>query len=88
MFYRLCIQEYFQLVLCWEVCPLSECPLSEVSLYSQTSLIRILAVIPGGVGHDHVNPDFADSALLLPLNLYGEKRRPFCWANKTCRALL
>ena len=25
--------EYFQLVLCWEVCPLSECPLSEVSLY-------------------------------------------------------
>ena len=43
---------------------------------------------PGGVGQDHVNPDFADSALLLPLNLYGEKRRPFCWANKTCRALL
>ena len=41
-----------------------------------------------GVGQDHVNPDFADSALLLPLNLYGEKRRPFCWANKTCRALL
>ena len=33
-------------------------------------------------------PDFADSALLLPLNLYGEKRRPFCWANKTCQALL
>ena len=42
----------------------------------------------GGVGQDHVNPDFADSALLLPLNLYGEKRRPFRWANKTCRALL
>ena len=31
--YRVCIQEYFRLVLCWEVCPLSECPLSEVSLY-------------------------------------------------------
>ena len=28
-----CIQEYLQLVLCWEVFPLSECPLSEVSLY-------------------------------------------------------
>ena len=42
----------------------------------------------GVVGQDHVNPEFADSALLLPLNLYGEKRRPFCWANKTCRALL
>ena len=42
----------------------------------------------GGVGQDHVNPNFADSALLLSLNLYGEKRRPFCWANKTCRALL
>ena len=32
------IQEYFWLVLCWEVCPLSECPLSfiggfTVSLY-------------------------------------------------------
>ena len=27
----------------------------------------------GGVGQDHVNTDFADSALLLPLNLYGEK---------------
>ena len=35
MFYRVCtIQEYFQLVLCWEVCPLSECPLLEVSSYS------------------------------------------------------
>ena len=33
-----------------------------------------------------MNPNFADSALLLPLNLYGEKRRPLCWANKTCRA--
>ena len=32
IFYRVCIQEYFRLVL-WEVCPLSECPLSEVSLY-------------------------------------------------------
>ena len=42
----------------------------------------------GGVGQDHVNTDFADSAFLLPLNLYREKRRPFCWANKTCRALL
>ena len=42
----------------------------------------------GGEGQDHVNPEFADSALLLPLNLYGEKRRPFCWANETCRALL
>ena len=30
------IHEYFQLVLCWEVCPLSGCPLSEVSLYSET----------------------------------------------------
>ena len=29
----MCIQEYFWLVLCWEVCPLLECPLSEVSLY-------------------------------------------------------
>ena len=29
------MQEYFRLVLCWEVCPLSECPLSEVSLYSK-----------------------------------------------------
>ena len=29
----MCIHEYFRLVLCWEVCPLSECPLSEVSLY-------------------------------------------------------
>ena len=26
IFYRVCIQEYFQLVLCWEACPLSECP--------------------------------------------------------------
>ena len=26
-FYRVCIQEYFRLVLCWEICPLSECPL-------------------------------------------------------------
>ena len=24
---------YFRLILCWEVCPLLECPLSEVSLY-------------------------------------------------------
>ena len=32
IFYGVCIQEYFQLVLCWEVCPLSECPLTEVSL--------------------------------------------------------
>ena len=30
----MCIQEYFQLVPCWEVCPLLECPLSEASLYS------------------------------------------------------
>ena len=42
----------------------------------------------GGGGEHHVNTDFADLALLLPLNMYGEKRRPFCWANKTCRALL
>ena len=28
IFYGVCIHEYFQLVLCWEVCPLSECPLS------------------------------------------------------------
>ncbi len=27
------ILEYFWFVLCSEVCPLSECPLSEVSLY-------------------------------------------------------
>ena len=33
IFYRVCIHEYFQLVLCSEVCPLSECPLLEVSLY-------------------------------------------------------
>ena len=49
---------------------------------------EIYCTMSGGVGQDHVNPDFADSALLLPLNLYGEKRRPFRWANKTCRALL
>ena len=42
----------------------------------------------GGVGQDYVKPDFADSALLLPLNLYGKKRRPFCRANGTCQALL
>ena len=30
--YRVCIREYKWCVLCWEVCPLSECPLSEVSL--------------------------------------------------------
>ena len=41
-----------------------------------------------GVGQDHVSTDFAYLAHLLPLNLYGEKRRPFCWANKTCQALL
>ena len=29
IFYRVCIHEYFRLVLCWEVCPLSECPLLE-----------------------------------------------------------
>ena len=29
---RVCILEYKWCVLCWEVCPLSECPLSEVSL--------------------------------------------------------
>ena len=28
IFYRMCIHEYFQLVLCWVVCPLLECPLS------------------------------------------------------------
>ncbi len=32
IFYRVCILEYFWFVLCSEVCPLSECPLSEVSL--------------------------------------------------------
>ena len=32
-----------------------------------------IASNPGGVEQDHVNPDFADLALLLPLNLYGEK---------------
>ena len=32
---------------------------------------------PGEVGQDHVNPDFADSALLLPLNLYGEREGRF-----------
>ena len=31
--YRVCIQEYFRLVLCWEDCPLSESPLLEVSLH-------------------------------------------------------
>ena len=30
--YRVCIQRYIWFVLCLEVCPLSECPLSEVSL--------------------------------------------------------
>ena len=33
IFYRVCIQEYFQLVLYWEVYPLLECHLSAVSLY-------------------------------------------------------
>ena len=27
IFYRVCIHEYFRLVLFWEVCPLLECPL-------------------------------------------------------------
>ncbi len=31
--YRVCILEYFWFVLCSEVYPLSECPLSEVPLY-------------------------------------------------------
>ena len=30
------IQWCYWFVLCWEVCPLSECPLLEVSLYSKT----------------------------------------------------
>ena len=47
-----------------------------------------LLYLPRGVGQDHVNTNFADSALLLPLKLYRVKRRPFCCANKTCRALL
>ena len=34
-----CIQEYFRLVLCG-VCPLPECPLSEVSLYACSSHLR------------------------------------------------
>ena len=37
IFYGVCMQEYFWLVLCWEVCPLSECPLSEVSQYNKFS---------------------------------------------------
>ena len=41
IFYRVCIQEYFRLVLCWEVCPLSECPLSEVSQYVFASNILL-----------------------------------------------
>ena len=57
-------------------------------LHNMQCALLTLHTRGGGVGQDHVNPDFADSALLLPLNLYGEKRRPFCWANKTCRALL
>ena len=32
VFYRVCIHEYFQLVLCWEVCLLLECPLSKIFL--------------------------------------------------------
>ena len=43
----------------------------------QTQLPREGGGGGGGVGQDHVNTDFADSALLLPLKLYGEKRRPF-----------
>ena len=31
--FRECILEYIGCVLYWEVCPLSKCPLSEVSLY-------------------------------------------------------
>ena len=34
IFYRVCIQEYFLLVLCWEAPWSQGCPLSEVSLYS------------------------------------------------------
>ena len=30
----MCILEYIWCVLCWEVCPLLECPLLEVSLYN------------------------------------------------------
>ena len=37
----MCIQEYFQLVLCWEVCPPLGCPLSEVSLYSRNFSIGL-----------------------------------------------
>ena len=40
---------YFQLVLCWEVCPLSERPLSEVSLYivysSRNLLVELLVTL-------------------------------------------
>ena len=57
-------------------------------LHMHLQLSISITAQPGGVGQDHVNTDFADSALLLPLNLYGEKKTPFCWANKTCRALL
>ena len=30
IFYTVCVREYFRLVLCWEVCLLSDCPLLEV----------------------------------------------------------
>ena len=37
IFIECVLQEYFWLVLCWEVCPLLECPLLEVSLYGKGS---------------------------------------------------
>ena len=44
VFYTVCIQEYFWLVLCWEICPLSECPLSEVSLYMHFAISAVCAI--------------------------------------------
>ena len=40
--YRVCILEYIWCVLCWEVYPLPECPLSEVSLYYESYYILLV----------------------------------------------
>ena len=41
----------FRLVVCWEVCPLLECPLSEVSLYTITSIYRAIYKVFDLIGH-------------------------------------
>ena len=47
-------------------------PTSEHGTHNKSHDLSIASNL-GGVEQDHVNPDFADLALLLPLNLYGEK---------------